>query len=510
MGQPSSNPANFLASLFISLLIYATFSQNNLYAQRYPIEEILTLLERGHYSSANLLLQTNLELDSTDNESRVLLGTLIAQNGLWREAIQLWQQGLQNKETDYPLLMSIGECYLRQAEALFYRDCVPTSALPLEFASTEYLALADSAIAAFQQALHYYPYESAPLYSLADAYKLRGNYEQALHYAALLAYMFPMEEQHHTLLGKLLIQQKDYSAAEKALAKSLAINPRYTPALKALAEIALAQNNLEKTGQFVKQAAFYDFIPPFIELAYTEKNYEIFSCLSSALAEENKKEGIRQLLLSFINDSTAESTAWLATAIWHQLVPYELEEVIWEEFTLRGKQAQRLIMEMAHHTDNWVLLGKLCQYMVQLQIPGTFDFLVSLLPKDKFAESPLKIAFWLAILGNDLAVPYLVRQLQQKEEVGLYEQGTIAARRRAALALAQFPVHTSLQALQQGLADEEIKPYCAAALYRLTMKEEYLKIICQLAGKGWKNEEVAEFLHLIGTSSAEEVAQLIR
>lgn len=482
-------------------------------AQHHAIQDILALLERGQFSSASHLLQINLQMDSTDTESRILLGSIMEHSGMRTEAIRLWQQGLQHSEKDYALLMSIGESYLREAEILIEEDNIPNTLLPLDRLADNPLSYLDSAIAAFQKAASYYPHEADPLQMLANACQLKGEHEQALEYARLLARIFPTEEKNHALMGLLLIQTGDYQAAEKAFEKSLELNPHYTTAQKGMAEVLLLTNRTEEAGEMIRRAAFHDFVPSFIGLPFSPENYDISNRLSVASATENE-DALRDLLIPMLEDDSAESTRWIALMFWHQAVPSDLDEIAWEQFASRGVTAQRLIMEMARHTENQMLLGRLCKTMVQLRIPGTFEMLVNLLPKDKMTDSPLRIAYCLAALGDELAVPYLIRELQyddteEDDDYDFSKEGRIAARQRAVLALSYFNNSAAIKTLQKGLNNNDIKPYCAVALYRLTMEEHYLEPIRQMAYGSKKDVEIAHFLRFIGTHEAERIAKLI-
>lgn len=496
----------------ICLLLF--ISSGVIYAQQHSIQEILVLLERGQFSSASHMLQTNLQLDPSDSESRILLGSLMEHNGLRMEAIRLWQKGLKNDESDYPLLMSIGESFLNEAQTQAQEDNTPSSLLPVNNTLTEYLVYLDSAIMNFQQAATYYPHEADPLHFMTNAYQLKGDYEQALYYANLLVRIFPSDEKNHTLIGLLLMQAGNYEQAEASLQKSLVLNPRYTPAQKGLAELMLFHDRTEDAALFMRQAAFYDFIPSFAHLRFNANNYEIYSRLANAAGTENEDE-LRRIFLSLLDDKSDESTQWMALMFWHQLVPADLDEIGWDDFTLRNTESPRLIMEMAQHTENWVLLGRLCKKMVQLNIPGTFELLTHMLPKDKMMDSPLRIAYCLAALGNELAIPYLIRELQyddtddDNDGYHFSKEGRQAARQRAVLALSYFNTTTAIETLQKGLQNSEIKPYCAAALYRLTMEEQYLEPLRQMAYSSEKDIEIAHFLRFIGTREADQIARLM-
>ncbi|MCS7018001.1 MAG: hypothetical protein RMJ87_01740 [Cytophagales bacterium] len=490
---------------------------NSVQAQNHPIQDILALLERGQFASASHLLQANLQMNPSDSESRILLGSIMEHSGMRMEAIRLWQQGLQNNASDYPLLMSIGESYLHEAELRMQEGSASNSLLPANGMPWECMMLLDSAIASFQQATLYYPHEAEPLYQLANAYQLKSDYQQALYYAELLARIYPTDEKNHTLMGLLLIQLEDYERAYTTLQQAISLNPTYTPALKAMAELMIAQDCTEEAGQLMQKAAFHDFVPSFIHLPFHEKNYRLYSQLIAANSNENEEE-LRNLLMPFLEDKSNETTQWIALMFWHQAVPADLDEIAWDEFTTRGMEAQRLMMEMAQRTDNWILLGRLCRKMVQLQTPGIFELLTELLPKDKVIDSPLRIAYCMASLGNELSIPYLIRELQdvyskEEQEEWTYHfshEGHQAARQRAALALAYFDSPIVIAALQKQLSSDELKPYCAAALYKLTLEERYLDIVRQSVASGLlKDAEIAQFLRLVGSKEAERIADMM-
>jgi HEAT repeat protein len=77
----------------------------------------------------------------------------------------------------------------------------------------------------------------------------------------------------------------------------------------------------------------------------------------------------------------------------------------------------------------------------------------------------------------------------------------------ATLALSDFNTPSSVEFLKTGLDDEQIAPYCGAALYKLTGDEKYLNSIEKSIKEDEKDVVLADFLRRFNNLKAQKLAK---
>jgi tetratricopeptide (TPR) repeat protein len=450
---------------------------------QHPLHSIIELVKQGELGTAHRLLAENLDAEPGDQESRLLLGSVMAANGELEAATIIWQQGLQDLPTDYPLLMHIGETHLQQAN-LAVATGQSTSMLPSsaeghgQAQRRAYLRLAERA---YHQAHALFPYQGEPASQLATIYEWLGEPAKALAQWEALAYAFPADETYAVSLGRCALLLGELAQAQQAFAQALAINLRHAPAYEGLADYWRARENAGEAQAAEQQYQFYTWLPDFCPIEYTEANFAAYQLLRNPVHPDQAAR--LGLVNQLINERSTASAEWLAALCWHHGEDDEVENALVAELANRGAKGARLLMEIAKKSSSDALVGKATVKLTERRVPGTLELLTSLLPRDRQNYFSMNIAYQLAVLGNDLAIPYLLRELHPdfSGEAGLDREFDPAqdaalqdARNRAALALAFFDAPIVMRHLERGLTDESVQQSCAAALYRLTMDERYL------------------------------------
>jgi hypothetical protein len=148
--------------------------------------------------------------------------------------------------------------------------------------------------------------------------------------------------------------------------------------------------------------------------------------------------------------------------------------------------------------------------LARLRHPEAFDVLVELLPRDVQFAHPMLAARWLAVLGDERAVPHLVRAMQRRGDDSdpIVDAGIHFARGQAALALGRFDTDVAARALERALTDEAIAEYAHAALYRLTNDDGHIAALESLDPEALVF--LASYLDEIGRPRARALAERIR
>ena len=80
-----------------------------------PTNQAIRAVNQGNVEGAIDLLNKHLEKNGKDVQARVVLGQILDFDGRPDDAVKLWEGALTGAETDFTLLMSIGEIRQRRA-----------------------------------------------------------------------------------------------------------------------------------------------------------------------------------------------------------------------------------------------------------------------------------------------------------------------------------------------------------------------------------------------------------
>jgi Tfp pilus assembly protein PilF len=520
--------------LFAFLLICVGLS-NIAVAQTHHIQSIVELLNQGEIVAAQTLLQANVEDDSQDIDSRLLLGTVNDFLGETDEAIRIWSGGLQGNEDDYAFYMSIGELRLRQgtqgSQYRYVRGVLqPVSEVDSLENQRFKIQQLNLAVAAFQKATDFYPYESDAWENLAASYQELNQPEMALSCWLHLNEVFPQHDNLKLKLGLCRLKMGHLLEARKAFEAALDLNPRLYAAHAGLAEYWLEKDDVLAAELAIQKSEFYKWLPPFINLAYTKDRYEKFEKLAHNTDTENVEnigekeekelwgnENITQSLQidELLKDGSTESTDFLAAVLWYDEEHITRSSVLFDALATRGLAGARLLSELAKNSENVHIISQAVQRLVKLKVPGTFDLLVSLLPQDKQPFQHINIADYMAQLGDDRAMLYLIKELnptminqhQKARDLESFSliQGIQASRQRAALALSAFNHPAAILALEEGLKNENVNVYCSASLYKITKEDKYLTLVENFTETQRKDKLLVQFFSHINTKEASKL-----
>jgi cytochrome c-type biogenesis protein CcmH/NrfG len=81
-----------------------------------PAEEAMQLARQGKVDRGIELLRQHLQKSAKDVEAREALGNLLVYDGQSDEAVKQWEQCTTGAESDFRLLMAIGDARLRQGQ----------------------------------------------------------------------------------------------------------------------------------------------------------------------------------------------------------------------------------------------------------------------------------------------------------------------------------------------------------------------------------------------------------
>jgi Tetratricopeptide repeat len=505
--------------LFSFVVMCVGLFVNQVIAQPHNIQSIVELLNQGEIIAAKTLLQANVQENQTDIDSRLLLGTVSDFLGEPDDAIRIWSAGLSDTDDDYALYMSIGELRLRQGMQGSSFRYVKGVLQPLD----EIDSLEDNrfktqqlnlAVVAFQKASNYYPYESDAWENLAASYQELNQFEMALHCWEHLNTVFPQYDNFKLKLGQCRLQMGHLLEARKYFEIALELNPKLHAAYAGLAEYWLEKEEVQAAELAIQQSEFYKWLPSFIDLKYSPETYKIFEQLAHQTDDNflDSASNRMQLIQELMSKNSQDNTEFLAAIVWYDEDRPETAIKIFNILAKRELHGARLLSEIAKNSDNIFVISQAVQRLVRLQVPGTFELLVSLLPQDKQPFQHINIADYMAQLGDDRAMLYLIKELnptlinqhQKAKDLETFSlgQGIEASRKRAALALSAFNHPAAILALEEGLKNENVNVYCSASLYKMTKEDKYLTLIEDFTENQKKDKLLAQFFSRIDTRQA--------
>ena len=475
-----------MKQLFIrSIFVFLGLSTYNCLFAQHSMDNIVELLNNRELTTAKKLLSENIVHDAEDMDSRLLLGSLTDYFGETEDAIKIWSAGLRNNEDDYPLYINIGEIRLRQGlkgmNVKFKKGKVE---LTHQADSTEDAQFKSSMLhlagEAFEKAHQLNPYEEEPLVNLGKLHNYAKNYSKSLLFWEKLADMYPTHEEYWVKAGNAALYLKNYEKSLQKFNKAIAINKSYAPVYDGLSDYFLAIENIEEAEIATQKGAFYNWLPSFCEMDYSEENYKTFELINfggEKLDGKEKIKGIKQL----IQNKSKESTKFLSSICYYHEVHEDLEDAIINELGSRNDYSLFMLVEIARNSEYLCAINHAVEKLMEIRPSGMLDLLVELIPKDQHETETISVAEHLGHLGNEQAVIHLAELLnidfKSSTESKNDNVGERKARQRAALALANFNNIYVVNLLEQGLNNADINMYCAAALYKMTLDEKYLKIV---------------------------------
>jgi tetratricopeptide (TPR) repeat protein len=484
-----------VSKFFYLFILLVFFSASSLVAQQSheSIDFAIQLFNKGKHDKAQQILTDNLSKNPEDVDSRLILGVMALHLGKDDKALDVWETGLKKNDEDFPLLINIAKLHLKHANDL----AAPVSNTNSEESENEYkknkYEHLDKALESYRQASELYPYQAEPLEEVANIHDLKEEYKSSLFYWTRLKEMFPEQENYYVKVGESHLLMEDMETALTFFDKAIEINPSYELAYKGKAKCLTSLSSDSLLIQNTRhQAKYYKWIPDFMDLPYTEKLYKRVNIIAQ------KKSQRRGLMFDLIKENTLESKKLLALSLWYGNIPKVVEKSIFKTLTAKKKEEDLyLLIEMLQNTEKKFLASKLMLELAKAKPAGTFNLLLPFLDWSHPLQ-PLPIAEALVVLGDNRAIPYLIREIEVEHidaSQNMQAMFAVFHKQKAALALSNFDVPLTVEYLQKGLKNPNIARHCAASLYRLSGDETYLKMLKKLTKKIDKDFLLAEFLY---------------
>ena len=483
-------------SKFFYLVIFTVlFSVSNLVAQQSheSIDFAIQLFNKGKHDKAQQILTDNLSKNPEDVDSRLILGVMALHLGKDDKALDVWETGLKKNDEDFPLLINIAKVHLKRATDLASPDS-ETSSQEMEDTykknKGEHL---NKALESYTQAAELYPYQAKPLEEVAAIYSLKEDYEGSLVYWNRLSEMFPEQESYYVKMGESHISMGNMETALTFFDKAIEINASYELAYKGKAScLTDLKGDSLLIQQTKNQAKYYQWIPDFMDLPYSEELYTRVGLIAQRKAQR------RGLISKLLKENTLESKKLLALSLWYGNIPKVVEKSIFSTLTSKKKEEDLyLLIEMLQNTEKKFLASKLMLELAKAKPAGTFNLLLPFLDWSHPLQ-PLPVAEALVVLGDSRAIPYLIREIESENidaSQNIQAMFAVFHKQKAALALSNFDVPLTLEYLRKGLKNPNIARHCAASLYRMTGDEAYLKMLKKLVKKIDKDVLLSEFLY---------------
>ncbi len=463
---------SYLAKALLAATAFCSSAPAPIKAQQdSPTNQAIRAVNQGNVEGAIDLLNKHLEKDAKDVQARVVLGQILDFDGRPDEAVKLWERALTGAETDFTLLMSIGEIRQRQGRdgpTISNRRGmlqVKPSTNKVEEAAFKKAKLA-LAEAAYATARALQPAEEDAAAALAAVYSLEEKHDAAAQVWKSLIEREPKNAGYQLQLALATRQAGRSDEAARYLERAIAINPRLAEAHKALAEYQKAKGRTAEAAQSQSRADFYDRLPAFCTLEYSTDNQKTLDHLEDP-------ETVRKL----VADPSKTAAEFLAVLCWTH--PHnDLETTAFDALESRGAATTAILQELFKEARSTCTVRSTAHILARRKTDGLLDELLKRLPGDlRGFGMEMDIAGSLDDLGDARAVAPLIEILNpekaDRSQDGLLTDRT-TARGRAALALGAFDTPESRRALEQGTHSPQVKAHCLAALYRLTRDQKHL------------------------------------
>lgn len=276
-----------------------------------------------------------------------------------------------------------------------------------------------------------------------------------------------------------LLRSQQAEEALQEITQALSRDPRHPDLHAVSARIHEALGHKDEASAEEKRFNFFRRLLPGSTLDYSDEVNasleRLFACKENTdgmFSGDRMEDVIKAELDSLEASNTELSSELLATFAWNHFAHGELED---RAFAILGerKDEERLRRIVANARSNCTYRGCL-QQMVRLHMDGTFELLRDLLDNDG-GMFPIGVVGMLEELNEPRAAGVLrVYSLNKNAQFNL----------AALIALGKWDTPENRRHLEQCLKDQELAPYAASGLHRITQDPKLLKIaIKRLAGK---------------------------
>lgn len=456
-------------------------------------DQALARLRQGDVKTAIQLVNTALGADPDNTELRQLLGRIVDFDGKPEAAIRIWKEGLRDKDSDYPLLISIADRRRRQSEdgptITYKRGAVSYGPSKDKNAEDAFKRTnANRALSAYRKALTLRPNEPSVMAHIGNLEHATGDYASALKSWETGASRFPREAEFQLGWARALhkLDRPDDAAARYEAALKLA--PRSTEAHEALAAIYSESNQPEKAKQAQHRAAFHDWVPSPFDLDYNAENFQTAMMLNPRLLGDKPAKGARANRMALIGglkrDKSETATAFLALLCHHHEDHGPVEDEIYAELKTRGEAGANHLLQLLRNARSTCTARSASHALAEAGSPKILPDLIGALPRDSRPYFYSDVAGAIRKLGDARAVPILIETMNAgaeetkpdaKDDPMNSFMGRLMNRKRCAAALSKFDTPAARQALEQGFANPQLQIISGVALYKLTGKADHLQ-----------------------------------
>ncbi len=187
-----------------------------------------------------------------------------------------------------------------------------------------------------------------------------------------------------------------------------------------------------------------------------------------------------------IIDGSAVSLGFLAALCLHHSDHGAVEDRAFAALEKNSKEGIPLLLNLLENGQSICTIGQSADALARLKVAAAVDLLLKQLPADVRFGWVANIAESLALLGNDKAVPGLIKladvthqhQLPKDDPMNM-SGGRLAARFRAIVAMGAFGSQKKVvrQELEKGLKNPQVSSACLAGLFRLTKDKRLLQTL---------------------------------
>ncbi len=459
-----------------------------------------------------------------------------------------FEKAEQNAPSIY--LKSYSEKDIEEKTELYENDFIKNT-------SPSFLKYWENGIEAYQAAYKIYPYEEYVLERLADLYEMNREFDNSFLYYKQLAELYP--ENSYYLTNAAIYQAKIKTLTKKEqeslnnlvlerLYHSLEVDAQNPDTYRELVHVLenidnlLSENEIESVEDalvlskeisqrldtrlaFEQKADFYASIPKYARFEFSKenallldrllaKNYsqkknwsKLIDSLAITVSDENTSTDINtQNLLITVLAADASDSELLRTFDSYYSLFRERQNII----TVLSKthHGQWLLVQLLGETKEIKLTRDITTTLVRKKSPNMHDVLIGLLEYDYLPES-MDIAKNLSKLNDERSRTALIKELylplpKTSEKWRNKTYYALQVRQmRSILALSSLEKDENIkQELLKGLERQDVRLFCAVALYSQTRNTEYLKLAKKYKPKNVPFPELGQFLKRCNDSKA--------
>ena len=393
----------FILPILLWFLICGVcFAQNGSPA----FEKVHQLMRAGEVEKAESKARKLLEESPADLEVRLLVAQILSFDGRPDDSIKVLQDGIEQASKDDQRYLSyyIGAVAMKTAEdgPFVTRKRGTVSHQPADD-SIDKQAFVDryvkAAETAFQRAVDLFDDDIKSLHGLAQAVSLSSTPERAVPlWKKLLEHGQTADPEFELEYIGLLFKIDRNDEAVELANKRLEKRPNDLATIDMLVKHYEDTNNTEAINSLTAKAQFFESIPPFLNLEFSEENKE-------RLAKLVDDEEVEKLLTT----KTEASTEMLVVYVWRH--PHnELEDRAFVE--LGNRKAVEHLNQLFDNAQSTCTVRGAVNQLARTKPKGLYEKLVRLLPGDlRSYGMQMDIANALETLQDERAIKPLIETL---------------------------------------------------------------------------------------------------